>query len=92
MNILNLIEQSSPTTWILLGVFLLSSIIQMVYYLFIYTAVFTYKPKRPGSHKKPVSVIICAKNEAENLVRFLPAILEQEYPDFEVNGRKIPAL
>jgi len=28
----------------------------------------------------PVSVIICARNEADNLRRFLPKILEQEYP------------
>jgi len=32
----------------------------------------------------PVSVIICAKNELENLKKFLPAILEQDYPEFEV--------
>jgi len=34
--------------------------------------------------KHPVSVIICARNEAENLRKFLPAVLEQDYPDFEV--------
>jgi glycosyltransferase involved in cell wall biosynthesis len=32
----------------------------------------------------PVSVIICARNEAENLQNFLPAVLEQDYPDYEV--------
>ncbi|HAT64488.1 MAG TPA: glycosyl transferase family 2, partial [Flavobacteriaceae bacterium] len=32
----------------------------------------------------PVSVIICAKNEAENLKKNIPAILNQEYPNFEV--------
>ena len=32
----------------------------------------------------PVSVIICARNEEQNLNKFLPAILEQDYPDFEV--------
>src|SRR5690606_29597207 len=32
----------------------------------------------------PVSVIICAKNEAENLRNFLPLILAQDHPDFEV--------
>jgi len=32
----------------------------------------------------PVSVIICAKDEVDNLRKFLPFILEQEYPDFEV--------
>jgi glycosyltransferase involved in cell wall biosynthesis len=29
-------------------------------------------------------VVICAKNEEENLRQFLPRILEQDYPDFEV--------
>lgn len=32
----------------------------------------------------PVSVIICAKNEAENLSENIPLILAQEYPDFEL--------
>ncbi|MGI4730048.1 MAG: glycosyltransferase, partial [Janthinobacterium lividum] len=32
----------------------------------------------------PVSVIICARNEAENLRQNLPFILNQNYPDFEV--------
>lgn len=32
----------------------------------------------------PVSVIICAKNEAENLRESLPAILSQEHSNFEV--------
>lgn len=34
--------------------------------------------------RQPVSVIICAKNEEENLREFLPLILNQDYPDFEV--------
>jgi len=32
----------------------------------------------------PVSVIICAKDESNNLRKFLPFVLQQEYPDFEV--------
>jgi cellulose synthase/poly-beta-1,6-N-acetylglucosamine synthase-like glycosyltransferase len=84
MSITHLIEESNLITWILLGLFLISSIIQLAYYIGVYTSVYTHKAKRAGSHKKPVSVIICAKNEAENLIRFLPAVLEQDYPDFEV--------
>lgn len=34
--------------------------------------------------RKPLSVVICARNEAENLKQYLPFVLEQEYPDFEV--------
>lgn len=32
----------------------------------------------------PVSVVICARNEAENLTEYLPKLLCQEYPEFEV--------
>lgn len=32
----------------------------------------------------PVSVIICARNEDDNLTEFLPKILVQDYPEFEV--------
>jgi len=34
--------------------------------------------------KLPISVIISARNEAQNLPEFLPAILQQQYPQFEV--------
>jgi len=32
----------------------------------------------------PVSVVICARNEAKNLKEFLPFVLKQNYPNFEV--------
>jgi biofilm PGA synthesis N-glycosyltransferase PgaC len=32
----------------------------------------------------PVSIVICAKNEDENLTEFLPKVLTQDYPEFEV--------
>lgn len=34
--------------------------------------------------QEPVSVIICAKNEDDNLTEFLPKVLMQNYPEFEV--------
>jgi len=37
-----------------------------------------------NSNLEPVSVIICAKNEDENLTEFLPKVLQQDYPNFEV--------
>jgi glycosyltransferase involved in cell wall biosynthesis len=72
---------------ILLGVFsvfALTAAIQLFYYLFWYLSVYTYKPSGSDTKKEAVSVIICARNEAENLSNFLPAVLEQDYPDFEV--------
>jgi poly-beta-1,6-N-acetyl-D-glucosamine synthase len=33
---------------------------------------------------EPLSVVICARNEDDNLTEFLPKILSQDYPNFEV--------
>jgi cellulose synthase/poly-beta-1,6-N-acetylglucosamine synthase-like glycosyltransferase len=65
-------------------VFSLAAAIQLFYYFFFYLSVYTYKHRAPGKATLPVSVIICARNEAENLSNFLPAVLEQDYPDYEV--------
>lgn len=67
----------------LTGVFLLLTLINLSYFLgFFKFAAAQNTP--PGKQSLPVSVIICAKNEAENLKNFLPAIIEQEYPNFEI--------
>ena len=36
------------------------------------------------TEQPPVSVIICARDEAENLRKFLPFVLQQDYPTYEV--------
>ncbi len=69
---------------ILFLVFALSAAIQLFYYLWFYLAPILYKPSETKGTKQPVSVIICARNESENLRDFLPAVLEQDYPDYEV--------
>jgi len=66
------------------SIFILSTAIQLFYYLFFYLAVPLYKNHISNTIKEPVSVIICARNEAENLRNFLPAVLKQDYPDYEV--------
>jgi len=60
------------------------TLIQLFYYLWFYLAVWIFEPVQKAGKEQPVSVIICARNEAENLKIFLPSILEQDYPDFEV--------
>jgi poly-beta-1,6-N-acetyl-D-glucosamine synthase len=57
--------------------------IQLFYYLFFYLSVYLKKPS-DNNTSEPVSVIICARNEAENLSVHLASVLEQDYPDFEV--------
>ena len=65
-------------------IFAFAAAVQLFYYLFFYLSVYFKKSSESKNGKQPVSVIICARNEAENLLNFLPSILEQDYPDFEV--------
>ena len=71
--------------WIV-ACFALVAIHQIAVYLFLYGKLAFYKSDKAPSNteKHPVSVIICAKNEADNLTEFLPKFLTQEYPQFEV--------
>ena len=69
---------------------LLFFIVQMIYYLYFFTGILVRsrnlkKGKISVQHNQPpVSVIICAKDEQNNLEQFLPSVLEQNYPNFEV--------
>ena len=69
---------------IVFSVLAFAAAIQLFYYLYFYLSVYLHKPEEKTKQHQPVSVIICARNEAENLKTFLPAVLEQDYPDFEV--------
>lgn len=67
----------------LLGIFLLY---QLYYILFVYSKLAFYKvvSQQDKVNLPPVSVIICANNEEENLNKFLRLVLDQDYPQFEV--------
>ncbi len=69
---------------IVLLVFAFALLIQVVYYLSVGLRPVCNKQPQPGDNLPTVSVIICARNEGENLKQFLPKILTQDYPDFEV--------
>lgn len=69
---------------ILFIVFVVIVGIQLIYYS---TFLFSFAVKRSETTLKkhiPLSVIICAKNEAKNLEENLPYILNQNYSNFEV--------
>lgn len=59
-------------------------ILQMWYYLTVFARLAFYNKKASQSDSPPVSVIICARNEDDNLVENLPHILSQDYPVYEV--------
>jgi glycosyltransferase involved in cell wall biosynthesis len=65
-------------------IFASAAAVQLFYYLFFYLSVYLKKPYDTKKSIQPVSIIICARNEAENLKNFLPSVLEQDYPYFEV--------
>lgn len=66
-------------------IFLIACLIQLYYAVFF---AFAKKDKVGAANDEqiPTSIIICTKNEAENLQQFLPFVLEQDYPKalFEV--------
>lgn len=60
-------------------------IIQFIYYIFIFGSFSFSKQKNTTStFNKPVSVIICAKNEAKNLTSNIPFLIDQNYSNFEL--------
>jgi len=57
------------------------TVIQIFYYLWFFSRVALYKPKKKTrSQHHPVSVIVCARDEDENIARNLPGVLVQNYP------------
>ena len=65
--------------WLFLA-FCTVALIQIFYYLFFFARLALYKPlPKAISHTHPVSVIICARDEAANLAKNLPGPLVQQY-------------
>ena len=69
---------------ILLYVFIAVTAIQLLYYLLGFSFFAFAKNKEHITKNHPVSVLICAKNEEINLTKFLPKIINQDYPYFEI--------
>ncbi len=74
---------------IIFSIFSAVLLLQLFYYLFFYARLAFYKASPPTPLQKergaePVSVIICARNEEDNLRENLPLILAQDFHDFEV--------
>lgn len=58
---------------------------QAIYYLGLYNKIYTHTQKENNADvHPPLSVIIVAKDAANELKENLPFILEQDYPEFEV--------
>ncbi len=72
--------------------FVIATLILICYNLCLFYRFVRYEEPKQAVYKPPVSVLICAKDEAENLKSFLPDVYNQDYPNFEVvliNDRSI---
>jgi glycosyltransferase involved in cell wall biosynthesis len=77
MNILNV-----PEFWRLIIFYSFCTVfaIQLFYYLCFFSKLAAYKPPaKNASQEYPVSVIVCARDEAANIVKNLPGVLVQKY-------------
>ena len=93
MDITSFLNGISISEWITIALFFIFFVIQLFYYIYLFR-----KPYRHAANNDTVndagdtneenllgvSIIITAKNEAENLRRNLPSILNQDYPTFQV--------
>ncbi|MCC6252404.1 MAG: glycosyltransferase [Bacteroidia bacterium] len=69
---------------IVFGVFVFATAIQLFYYLYFYIRVGLYSKTEYSSNLPPVSIVICAKNEAANLQKNIPLLFQQDYPLYQV--------
>ena len=69
---------------IIFYVFIIIAFVQILYYLGIFGKFAFAKSKTVTPKRIPVSVIVCAKNEAEKVKQFVPLLAAQNYPDFEI--------
>ena len=74
-------------SFIILIIFGVCLIVQLLYHWSFFTKVAFYKRNaRPKLNEElePVSIVLCARDAYEYLVDLIPALLKQDYPDFEI--------
>lgn len=68
----------------LFGLLIAAFAVDLFYHAFFFARLSFYKAKNSAGPEEGISVVICARNEAENLLENLPKIFEQQYGNFEV--------
>lgn len=69
----------------LLGAFTFCLLVQLYFSLFVHLKLASVKVDEIiETAYDPISVVICARNEVHNLEKYLPQVLAQDYPNFEV--------
>lgn len=61
--------------------FLLVTVVQLFYYWYFFSRLAAFKnSEKISSQQHPVTMVVCARDEASNLARNLPGVLVQKYP------------
>lgn len=69
---------------LILYFFIAIVVVQLSYYVGVFGKFAFAKAQKVTPKRIPISVIVCAKNEEENVINFIPLLAEQNYPDFEI--------
>lgn len=69
---------------IIFCLFIAVVVVQFLYYVVFFGKFSFAKPQVSTPKRVPISVIVCAKNEEENVKNFVPLLAEQNYPDYEI--------
>lgn len=77
-------EQLKLFSIILLVVFGSSALVQLYFTIWVHGSLLKKQKKNSKTNFPPVTVIIAARNEAENLTKNLGVVLTQDYPNYEV--------
>lgn len=65
---------------IVFAAFCVAILVQLAYYLGIFSRLAFFKQRQKlQSQQQPISVVICARDEADNIVKNLPGVLLQQY-------------
>ncbi|GAB4203280.1 MAG: glycosyltransferase [Bacteroidia bacterium] len=80
---MNLYIPQTVDDYVVISILIAALLFIIFTYLRFYLPAITFKDEYTEGNI-PVSVIICAKNEEENLDENLPFILQQDYPNYEV--------
>ena len=65
-------------------IFFTALAVQLIYVLFVFTKLVGHKDFETGATLPPVSIIVAASNELQNLKELLPILDSQDYPNFEI--------
>ena len=74
----------SDVYWYIFLVFLSSAGLQLLYLVFFNLRFLFHKSIESNPTLPPVSIIVAARNESENLYELIPILIEQDYPSFEI--------